>query len=300
MRLSILATLMGLSGAALGQFATNAPDGWGQGCLLSIGSSLIRTSQNRPEDIRRELSDTNLIQFFARVGGLSPSDLESIRIVPVGTELGLFRPEVARQACIALGLRMDFYIKAREDGHTRAFVMSWMTNAVRPLSVSDPDLRTIALNRPQLPIAWMKKTGAGTETNKAGQIALIARTVTVTDRQLQASSTTNVPTVSQIRRWVSYTVVDGEIEWVYVARFKPGGGLYYVEETRRDSKDSNPQHRQAIGEVEQEVEAEMTKRGVAGRFGSTHVFWRLKKEKLKTRGIDWYSPAELNPNVRYD
>jgi hypothetical protein len=37
------------------------------------------------------------------------------------------------------------------------------------------------------------------------------------------------------------------------------------------------------------------------QLGSCHRFWALKKQILKEKyGITWYSPAELNPDIKYD
>jgi len=55
-----------------------------------------------------------------------------------------------------------------------------------------------------------------------------------------------------------------------------------------------------IKDVEDEVDGEMKRNGSFGRFGSVHTFWRLKKVKLKARGVEWWSPSELNPNAIYD
>jgi hypothetical protein len=36
-------------------------------------------------------------------------------------------------------------------------------------------------------------------------------------------------------------------------------------------------------------------------LGFCHVFWATKKRILKTKyGIDWKSPAEMNPNVDFE
>ncbi len=35
-------------------------------------------------------------------------------------------------------------------------------------------------------------------------------------------------------------------------------------------------------------------------LGSCHVFWNKKKSLLKEQGIDWETPAECNPDIRFD
>lgn len=37
------------------------------------------------------------------------------------------------------------------------------------------------------------------------------------------------------------------------------------------------------------------------QLGSCHSFWAMKKQILKEKyGITWYSPSELNPDIKYD
>jgi hypothetical protein len=58
--------------------------------------------------------------------------------------------------------------------------------------------------------------------------------------------------------------------------------------------------KQVFEEVDLEVKAELVRRREAKQFGAVHSYWRIKKEKLKSRGIDWQSPQELNPHIRFD
>lgn len=34
--------------------------------------------------------------------------------------------------------------------------------------------------------------------------------------------------------------------------------------------------------------------------GICHRYWHRKKELLKSYGIDWKSPSEMNPDVKFD
>jgi hypothetical protein len=37
------------------------------------------------------------------------------------------------------------------------------------------------------------------------------------------------------------------------------------------------------------------------QLGSCHSFWAMRKHILKEKyGITWYSPSELNPDIKYD
>ena len=95
-------------------------------------------------------------------------------------------------------------------------------------------------------------------------------------------------------------MVDGEIAWRYYVKFKADGLLDYVSDSRCDAKEYDPKYQEMIKDVEDVVQGEMKRDGHLGKFGSVHLFWHLKKEKLKARGVEWRSPSELNPNVHYD
>ena len=36
------------------------------------------------------------------------------------------------------------------------------------------------------------------------------------------------------------------------------------------------------------------------RFGTCHTYWRRMKQLLKEQDVDWKSPSEMNPDVRFD
>ncbi len=51
-----------------------------------------------------------------------------------------------------------------------------------------------------------------------------------------------------------------------------------------------------FSDVGKQIEEEFPKQ----RIGQCHSIWRKKKALLKTRGIDWLSPSDMNPHNRYD
>jgi hypothetical protein len=116
----------------------------------------------------------------------------------------------------------------------------------------------------------------------------------------RTNETVHIPKMDEVCRWTSYTLTDGEVAWRYVITFNADAGLRDINCERMDAKELDPKYTDIIKAVEVEVEAEMEKQGIHGRFGSVHTFWGLKKEKLKARGIEWLSPSELNRNVCYD
>ena len=55
-------------------------------------------------------------------------------------------------------------------------------------------------------------------------------------------------------------------------------------------------------ELEETVDRQVKKEiGEGGYLGYCHSYWAVKKRILKEQyGIDWRSPAELNPHILYD
>lgn len=70
------------------------------------------------------------------------------------------------------------------------------------------------------------------------------------------------------------------------------GSLYYdaVELTEEYKK------------IERKVEAEVKRRlrGEPKGMGFCHMYWACKREVLDEYGIEWRSPATMNPWVRFD
>ncbi|PWU11835.1 MAG: hypothetical protein C5B50_22500 [Verrucomicrobia bacterium] len=262
----------------------------------------LNLSHNSSQQIRIELLDTNTVHLIAKRAGLTATDLATIELGPspaVG-DVTLYQLRKPDKAFNAMAEYLMVYVQAREEGHTREFMMAALTNSTSPLAFTDLDLGVLALNRPLLPVSWIKKIDSGTRTNKAGQIAGIRTTMQSINGRVTTSTVTNQPAEDQVWRWASYKITDGEIQWIYRLNFTPGGRLDYIEEERRDAKEDEPRYEKTIKDAKAETEAEMKKNGTYGRLGSVHTFWHLLKQRLKAKGIDWRSPAELNPNTRYD
>ena len=111
---------------------------------------------------------------------------------------------------------------------------------------------------------------------------------------------TNKPASNEVRRWAAYRITDGEISWLYVLNFKANGRLEWIYADRRDAKEDDPKFQSSIKSAEAEAAAEMKAQGTFEKVGAIHEFWDLKKKKLQAKGIEWRSPAELNPDTHYD
>jgi len=198
-----------------------------------------------------------------------------------------------------LSEQLKHYVRQREEGHTKDFLFAAMTNRVDASTVLDADLRMFATKRPLVPVSWLKREASGTTTNKAGQVAWQSVSTSFVDGQTVTNESAHIPKVDEVCRWVSYTVVDGEIGWKYVLKYNADGSLDYVHDSKCDGKEYDPKYEKVIADVEAEVTAEMKRNGTFGKFGSLHTAWRLKKNKLKAKGVEWRSPAELNPGRIY-
>ena len=54
-------------------------------------------------------------------------------------------------------------------------------------------------------------------------------------------------------------------------------------------------------EIDAELEEYLANNPRGGHWGLCHVYWWIKKDILKEKyNIEWHSPAELNPRVRFD
>ncbi len=269
---------------------------------FGAGISRVKVSHNSPEAIRRELLDPTTLRVIAKAGGLTEKDLRTVKLVQEGNLgwVSLYRTGRSEKAFKLLSERLTDYVKAREDGHTREFVLFAITNSTARSPVSDIDLKGLLANQPLLPTSWLKRAASGTITNKAGEVASRTITTKTINGKEVSSETAHIPKVDEVCRWVSYTASDGEIGWEYVVKFKADGVVDYIRESRCDAKEYDSKYQKVIEEVEREVHTAMKKDGNYGRFGSCHTFWHLKKDKLREKGIAWRSPAELNPNTNYD
>jgi hypothetical protein len=274
----------------------------------NFGPSLRRLNfaYNTPEAIRQELLDTKLSRLIAKFNGLSDEDLATFQIRQEYGGVTLYYFGGSNQAFsdrrfVVMSEQLKRYADAREAGHTRDFALSAITNKTDLSSISDPDLRAFLKERPSLPADRLKKWASGTYTNKAGEVASQTTTTTIRDGKIETTNLKEIPKDDVVGRWATYVLVDGEVASEYSVQFKPDGSVYRVMgESLRDAKEFDPKYTQTIKDAMDQAEAELKKEGITHRFGSVHVFWPRVTKILKEKGVDWHSPAEMNPKTRYD
>jgi hypothetical protein len=293
-----------LRGACLAQVAPTPSHNWKRATLLYPGTVLPwqEMTHNTPQDIRQELFDTNTLYLIGKYGGLPDEDIGTIQVAqdPGDNRVRLYQIGNSDLGFKVMSEQLLRYIRAREEGHTRALLLAAITNSAQTFTILDPDLRALASSRVLVPLSWLKKEASGISTNKVGTVVSRSTSITVVNGKTVTNEAAHVPSVDEVCRWTSYTLIDGDIGWCYFVMFKADGSVDYVRDCKCDAKEYDQRYEKTIREVDAEVEAEMKKNGSYGQLGSIHQFWRLKKEKLQASGIEWRSPSELNPNANFD
>lgn len=102
--------------------------------------------------------------------------------------------------------------------------------------------------------------------------------------------------IAQEERWLSYKVEEEPIEDddpVTVEFFKT---------LRTDLKAQDELRKKQIEEAKKLLPTDPARAAeLLSQLGSCHTLWSLQKTILKEKyGITWYTPAELNPDVKFD
>ena len=250
---------------------------WFAWSIIDVGMGFRRTELpgNSINSIRAEVGAPDFLVRIAAKAGLSRDQIAKITLKRE-EEYDWFelkqngtRPEVFN----ALEEAVRNYVHGRERGYSAEFLLSSFRKGSEQDTPADPDLRFLLQAHPELP---------------AGAVRRLSEDFSAADG-------------GGSNRWVRYVVADKEIAVIYVLCFGASGKLKHCDwGSNVDPKELDPKYEAVFKDVEREVEAKMKTDGTAGRFGSCHHYWRLKKEALKARGIDWRSPSELNPNANYD
>ncbi len=66
---------------------------------------------------------------------------------------------------------------------------------------------------------------------------------------------------------------------------------------RKDAVEETVAYKAAMARIEPILDKEFENEN---GMGTCHRYWWRKKELLKQNGIDWKSPSEMNPDIRFD
>ena len=67
---------------------------------------------------------------------------------------------------------------------------------------------------------------------------------------------------------------------------------------KRDPVETTEEYAKAMEKINLVLEKEFPKD--QWYMGTCHRYWCRQKELLKEAGIDWHTPAEMNPNAKFD
>lgn len=286
----LLATVL-RDGPVLAQGDGGPPAEWKQSTLI-LGSSLdigrVDLPHNSTAAVRAEVLDPKLVLTIAAANDLATQDLSGLKLVqdPDSGVIQLYLRDAGQRPFNVVRDRLLSYIAGRKEGHTKEFMTAALTNrSLLHLTQPDPDLACLLIARPLLPESWVKKYASGSTTNQ----------VTRTGNDLELKVVTNI-----VSRWTAFSIVDGPVGWGFYLYFNPDDTFNHLEEVRCDAIEIDPKMAPLLKQIDAQVEARMRQDRTYGSYGALRIFWRLRKEQLRTRGITWRTPAELNPNTRYD
>lgn len=66
----------------------------------------------------------------------------------------------------------------------------------------------------------------------------------------------------------------------------------------RDAVELTEEYKQAYAKIEPKLQQEISQ--LPKCRGMCHRAWSIEKQLLAAEGIDWRTPAEMNPNVHFD
>jgi len=243
------------------------------GTYINVSSEVSggpKLPHNGPDAIRKEVLDTNFIALIAKSAGITQEQLAMLELTPgpAKTEIWYALPtsvtSAESSAIERFSERLQHYVRERMNGHTKECLLAGLTNKVG----SDINLQWFAANYPLLPSSW----------------ARITRDEAVTDSGNTA-------------RRKTFELVDGDIAWSYTFDFNSRGMLLETSQVKFDAKEVDPKLKETFATLDKELADEMKQLGISGQLGAVNSYWRLKKEKLKAKGIEWRSPAELNSGI---
>jgi hypothetical protein len=265
---AILFSMLLPGGAAFSQVSLVTPNHFSGATPINLETvTRVEVSHNTPSTIRQELQDTNTIGLIAASTRLSAKDLASIALAPdeATHELWFYSLGGNTNAYDAFGSKLEYYVQGRLSGHTKGFLLAGLTNVTRSAEATDPDLRALLSQRPDLQAVQPRRWDSGSTTNASAALF----------------------------RTAEYYYVDGEVAWTYQVAFSERGNMLAVAEWRADAKEYDPQYRKAIQQADKAALEEVKQKG-------SLALSRAKKEKLRAKGVSYRTFEELNPGVTVD
>lgn len=267
----------------------------------------VSSNEKVAEELRtavyQELLGSNTVDRLTAALPLSAAEANSfyLCIIPEAGQLQLIgkQPTVS-PAVEAVFNQVTAYSEARFDGHSRACLLAGVMDRPALTDLKNPDLRVLASHYPLLPVFQFQYLADGFTTNEAGVVASSSLHIYHTNGTTVIVTNQYIPTTNEACRWAKYFLADQKIAWTYELNYHADGTLDYIDTEKHDVKEFIPKYADLMKTVDAEVTAELEKSADPDKADSDRAKWTLKKAKLKARGLDWQSPAELNPDTEYE
>jgi hypothetical protein len=290
-----LLTILSLAG----QITHNANgQATGSGSSVPIDlSPILSRDHNNVGAVRAELLETNLIRSIATSLGI-PADKIPHRVIQTGPifEQVWVTAYDSNSLGQKLSERLFMYAQARRAGHTAACLWNAITNQSTISMADDPDKGMLVGRMPLLPSRQLVKISSGFISNVISGAIVNSKSGFVA----KANQPAFTPIQEGPGHWCAFSLIDGEIGWIYTLRFGPEGELSRIDCLRVDAQELQPATAAIIREIDSALYAQAARDGVKGAGGPVHHFWASKKELLKRRAINWSSPEELNPEITFE
>jgi len=245
----------------------------------------VSLTNNTAEEIQKEILDSTTCRLIAKANGLSDQDFATVQLGQYHGTVVLYQIGDSDKAFRVMQGPLREYVDSRNAGHTRDFCLTVLTNRNDLSGITNADLRAFLKARPMLPADRVK--------------CLEIKPSFSQPKSSGSRGTNSSPSGFRMETGTAFYLIDGAIAWEYHVQFKPDGSVDTVRESRSDANEYDPKMIPIIQQAYEEALAEMKPRN-PGQLGFAPVLWWTMKAKLKAKGIDWYSPADLNPNTRFD
>jgi hypothetical protein len=255
---------------------------------------------NDPREIKKELLTPEILLTLGASCGLSSNEIATLTVSTIENSNGvrLMCSSNSKRPLTILPEELSSYFRERMNGHTKDFLLLASTNRLEPSQASDSDLRLLLENCSVPGAKLLRKISSHSWTNKAGTEQGVAIIGTETNGRAYLTTVTNVFRADEVVKSVVFLLVDGDVSWLYNITIGPRNRMVNLRVTRCDSKEYDPTYSKQIEEVDREARAEIHRPIVSPAVGAQ--LERLKKSKLKARGIDWRMSTELNPHGSFE
>lgn len=226
----------------------------------------VQPNQNVGKAIIAEINSPEFRKLLADHTSATPEALEHFRMeITPGDEFWLkdyvMYGSLPDDACEVL----QKYISLRDRDHTKAYAYWVLRQQSSQSDCAAEDVEAIREHDSDVIVSWLTFVRQTIENN-------------------------------QTRRY--YRLIDGDVAWEYEITRNAKDHTTRCDVEKSSAVEFDPRFKDVFAEVERKLDAEHP-RGFTF-MGGCHMYWAEKQQMLRDRGIDWYTPAELNLDTIYD